>query len=438
MARSIEQQTITKAAWRLAPIAFLGLVLSFLDRVNLSFAALTLNRDLGLDQSVYGFAAGVFFFGYFIFEVPSNLILERIGARTWLARIMITWGVVTCITAFVATAWQLNVLRFLLGLAEAGYSPGVLFYFCLWFPKRHRGRMFAYFMLAQPVGAIIGAPMAAALLGMDGILGFKGWQWLFLTEGVPAIILSFIIYRALPSTPAEAKWLTADERVWLTTTLAAERAEVEKTGVMSLWRALRSPRLLLLSLGYGVYASCFWCVVFFLPQIVKATGVTVTMASLLSAVPYIAAGIATFINGRIADRSNALEHWMFAFTLIAAAALASMAYLGTSSSTWSLIAATVATTGILGFLPLFWGVMPRFLTGRAAAGGFAFVNSLASLGGFGGPFAFGWIAGLTGGYSGGLWTFSVVALLCGFIFLHSARLASPVLNAPQPAGAAAS
>jgi MFS family permease len=289
--------------------------------------------------------------------------------------------------------------------------------------------MFSCFMLAQPAGAIIGAPVAAGLLAMDGILGLKGWQWLFLIEGIPAVILGIIIYRALPGSPAEARWLSADARAWLTGTLAAERAEVERTGEVSLWRALRNRRLLLLSLAYGTYASCFWCVVFFLPQIIKATGATVTMASLLSALPYLAAGVATFINGRIADRSNALERWMFGFTVVAAAALGGMALLGTSP--WSLAAAVVAATGILGFLPLFWALMPRFLAGRAAAGGFAFVNSMSALGGFVGPFVFGWLANSTGGYGGGLAVFAVVALLCGVLFLLSARLAGPVPDASQ-------
>jgi ACS family tartrate transporter-like MFS transporter len=435
MQRTVEQQAIYKAAWRIAPIAFIGLVLSFLDRVNLGFAALTMNRDLGLDQAAFGFAAGVFFFGYFIFEVPSNLILEKVGARTWLARIMITWGVVTCLTAFVSSALQLNVLRFVLGLAEAGYSPGVLFFFCLWFPKKYRAQMFAYFMLAQPLGAIIGGPVAAGLLAMDGLAGFKGWQWLFLIEGIPAVVLGFLIYRAMPSKPAEAKWLTADERNWLTTKLAAERADVERAGPISLWRAFISPRMLLLSLGYGAYASCFWCVVIFLPQIIKATGVTVTTANLLSALPYVAAGIVTFIMGRIADRSERLERWIFGFTVVGALSLASMAYLGTSI--WSFGGSIVAMAAILGFLPLFWAIIPRFLTGAAAAGGFAFVNSISAIGGFVGPVVFGKMAAQTGGYVAGLYLFAAVALACGFIWLISARFAFPVVSTSEPATKAA-
>jgi MFS transporter, ACS family, tartrate transporter len=289
-------------------------------------------------------------------------------------------------------------------------------------------------MLAQPLGAIIGAPVAAGLLAMDGIAGFKGWQWLFLIEGIPAVVLGVIIYFVLPSSPKEARWLTGEERDWLITTLAAERAEVERIGVVSPWRAFRNPRMLLLSLGYGLYASCFWCVVFFLPQIVKATGVTVTAATLLSALPYVAAGIVTFIMGRVADGSERLEQWILSFTVIAAAALASMALLG--ASPWSLGGAIVAMGAILGFLPLFWAIIPRFLTGPAAAAGFAFVNSMSALGGFLGPVVFGWVAVKTGGYSGGLYLFAVVALVSGAIFIFSARFAAPE-PAAQPAARAA-
>jgi MFS transporter, ACS family, tartrate transporter len=417
---TVEDRTIRKAARRIMPLVFLGLVLSFLDRVNLGFAAVTMNRDLGLDQAVYGMIAGVFFIGYFLFEIPSNVILERVGARLWLARIMISWGLLTCVTAFAASALHLNVIRFLLGIAEAGYSPGVLFYLSLWFPRKHCARMFAIFMLAQPLGAIISAPLAAAFLSMDGILDLKGWQWLFLIEGLPAIALGFVFFRMLPPRPADAKWLAEDERAWLTGALDAERAAVEARGVHSLKTAFRNPRLLLVALGYGTFSSCFWCVVFFLPQIIKATGASATAATLLAALPYVAAGIVTFITGRIAARSHALEQWIFGFTSTAAVALAAMAYLGTSP--WSLAAAVVAMGAVLGFLPFPWAIIPRFLTGRAAAGGFAFVNSSSALGGFLGPLAFGWVAQQSGSYSAGLWAFAGVAVISGTIFLVSRRV----------------
>ncbi len=421
MQRSAEETGLAKAVWRIVPLCFLGLALSFLDRVCLGFAAVTMNADLGLTQADFAFAASVFFAGYFLFEIPSNLILARVGAPLWLGRIMITWGLVTCATAFVTNAGQLHALRFLLGVAEAGYAPGILYYFAQWFPKAHRGKAFGYFIIAQPIGAVVGGPIAAALLGLDDVRGLHGWQWLFVVAGVPAIILGCVLPFALPRSPGQAKWLTPQEREWFADTLAEERAAIDHTGPASAWSTLRHPRVMLLAIGYGAFAACFWCVVFFLPQIISAAGANAALASALSTAPYIAACALTLVAGRIADRAKRLEAWSFAFAAVAATGLAAMGLF--LNSPGSIVAAVIAVAVILGVLPIFWAIIPQFLTGKAAATAFAFVNSFAALGGFVGPMAFGLIAADTGDYARGLWVFAGAALASGLVWQASSVFA---------------
>jgi ACS family tartrate transporter-like MFS transporter len=418
---SLEDAGLAKAVWRIVPLCFLGLVLSFLDRVCLGFAAVTMNADLGLTQADFAFAASVFFAGYFLCEIPSNLVLVRVGAPLWLGRIMITWGLVTCATAFVTDAGQLHVLRFLLGVAEAGYAPGILYYFAQWFPKAHRGKVFGYVIIAQPIGAVVGGPIAAALLGLDDVGGLHGWQWLFVVAGLPAVILGCVLPFALPRSPAHAKWLTPQQREWLADTLAEERAAIDHSGPASTWSTLRHPRVLLLAIGYGAFAACFWCVVFFLPQIVSAAGAGARLTSVLSTAPYIAACALTLLSGRIADRGRKLESWSFAFAATAATGLAIMA--GLLSSPGSIVGAVVAVAVILGVLPIFWAIIPQFLTGKAAATAFAFVNSFAALGGFVGPMVFGMIATDTGDYVRGLWVFAAAALASGLVWQASSMFA---------------
>lgn len=421
MQRSAEETGIAKAVWRIVPLCFLGLVLSFLDRVCLGFAAVTMNADLGLTQADFAFAASIFFAGYFLFEVPSNLILTRVGAPLWLGRIMITWGLVTCATAFVNSAGELHVLRFLLGVAEAGYAPGILYYFAQWFPRDHRGKVFGYFIIAQPIGAIVGGPIAAALLGLDDARGLHGWQWLFVVAGLPAVVLGCLLLFALPRSPEHAQWLTPHEREWFVRTLAEERAAIELSGTASAWSTLRHPRVILLAIGYGTFAACFWCVVFFLPQIVSGVGLSAALASALATAPYIAACALTLVAARIANRTKLLEAWGFACAAVAAIALAAMGLLLTSP--WSIFAAVIAVAVILGALPIFWAIIPQFLTGKAAATAFAFVNSFAALGGFVGPMAFGLIATDTGDYTRGLWVFAGAALASGLIWQASTATA---------------
>ena len=422
MARAAHEEGFSKAVWRIVPLCFLGLVLSFLDRISLGFAATTMNTDLGLSPGDFAFAASVFFAGYFIFEIPSNLILARVGAPLWLGRIMITWGIVTCATAFVTNATQLHIARFLLGVAEAGYAPGILFYFAQWFPKAHRGKAFGYFIIAQPIGAIIGGPLAASLLGFNDALGLHGWQWLFIVAGAPAIILGIVFLFALPRSPERAKFLTAEQRDWFVNALAQERAEVADQGSQSAWAGLRHPRVIMLALGYGAFAACFWCVVFFLPQIISATGAGPSLASALSTAPYVAACVVTLIAGAIADRSGKLEAWSFAFALVAGISLGAMALLLSSSA--SIVAAIVSVAAILGVLPVFWAIIPRFLNGPAAAAAYAFVNSFAALGGFVGPMMFGAITDATGGYARGLLVFAAIAVLSGGVWWLSALFGS--------------
>ena len=252
-----------KVARRLAPLLMLCYFVAFLDRVNVGFAALAMNQDLGFDSAVFGFGAGIFFIGYFFFEVPSNLVLEKVGARVWIARIMFTWGLVSAATALVWNAPSFYAARFLLGAAEAGFFPGVLLYLTYWFPAQHRAKMVGLFMAAVPVSGVIGAPLSGWLLGLDGTLGLHGWQWLFILEGLPSILLSAVVWRCLTDQPRDASWLTARERTWLEATLARERAHRESVRKYRLAEALADGRVLRLSLLYlglvtGLYAVISW------------------------------------------------------------------------------------------------------------------------------------------------------------------------------------
>src|ERR1700761_7883854 len=248
--QTIEHRTIAKVSWRLLPLVALGYCIAYIDRSNISVAALTMNPDLGFSAYLYGWGAGTFFFGYFLFEVPSNLILEKIGARIWIARIMITWGIISGFTALVSGATSFMIIRFLLGAAEAGFFPGMILYLTYWFPARYRGRVISPLFIAQPVANAVASSGSAAILGMDGLLGFKGWQWIFIIEAIPAILLGLVILRIMTDRPARADWLAEDERAWLQARLDSESREVASAGHMSWMKALADPRVVALSVIY--------------------------------------------------------------------------------------------------------------------------------------------------------------------------------------------
>jgi ACS family tartrate transporter-like MFS transporter len=414
-------RAVRKAALRLLPLLGLALFVSFLDRVNLGFAAVTMNRDLGLSQTVYGLAAGMFFIGYFVFEVPSNLILQKVGARLWIGRIMITWGLVSGATAFVSSAFGLNIVRLLLGFAEAGFAPGIVLYLGFWFPRRYRSRILACFLIAQPLSAVVGAPLSGLLLLLDGVFGLKGWQWLFLMEAVPSVVLGVIMLFALPNNPAEASWLTPDERNELILELRAEHETLAATGISSLTGVVLNPRVILLALANVGMFACAFGLVFFLPQIVQTMGASPLASVLLSAIPYGAGAISTLAVGYWADRAASPERLAFASSVVVAIGLVGTALFGVSPG--ALLTLSVAAAGLFAFLPAFWSIPARFLIGTAAAAGIAMINSLGSLGGFVGPFLFGWLVAKTGGFSAALVLFASWAVVSGLLVLLSAHLA---------------
>ena len=412
---TLEQRTIARISRRLIPFLVVCYFVAYLDRVNVSFASLTMNKDLGLSASSFGFGAGIFFLAYFIFEVPSNLMLERFGARKWIARIMFSWGILSGMMAFITNETGFYVVRALLGIAEAGFFPGIIFFLTLWFPAAYRARIVGMFMAAIPLSTVIGAPISGLLLGLDGWLGFKGWQWLFLLEAAPAVILSGVVFFYLTESPAKAKWLPADEREWLVNRLTAERNNREATQKHSILQAILNLKVLALGLVYFGAVATNYGLSFFLPQIVKGFGLTNLQTGLVSALPYVVGTFAIIWWGRRSD-AKMERRFHTAFPIfVAAAGIAISTQL--PDPVMKMVALSVAGFGIFGCLAVFWTLPTAFLSGSAAAAGIAAINSIGNLAGFAGPFAMGYIKDLTGSYNGGLLSLSAVALIAVVIVL---------------------
>jgi D-galactonate transporter len=405
----LEIRTIAKVSKRLVPFLIICYFVAYLDRVNVGFAALTMNQDLGLSQTAFGFGAGIFFIAYFIFEVPSNLLLERFGARKWIARIMLSWGILSGAMAFIpniARATGLGnedsfyLLRVLLGAAEAGFFPGIIFYLTLWFPAEYRARIVGYFMAAIPLSTVIGAPISGVLLYLHGGLGLAGWQWLFVIEAVPAIILAGVVFFYLTDRPADAAWLEPDERSWLAEKLELERRHRETMHSYTVTQALVNPRVIGLSLVYFGAVATNYGLSFFLPQIVKAFGMNTFLTTVVSAAPYVVGLIGMVWWGRRSDRMVERRFHAALPLFIAAAGIAVSTAL--DDPTLKMLSLCVAGFGIFACLPVFWTLPTAFLSGAAAAAGIAVINSIGNLAGFAGPFAMGWIKDHTGSYAGGL------------------------------------
>jgi ACS family tartrate transporter-like MFS transporter len=411
----LEQRTIAKVSARLVPFLIVCYFVAYLDRVNVGFAALTMNKDLDLSASAFGFGAGIFFLAYFLFEVPSNLFLERVGARKWIARIMFTWGVVSGATAFIGGETSFFIVRVLLGIAEAGFFPGIIFFLTLWFPAVYRARIIGYFMAAIPLSTVIGAPVSGLLLGMDGVMGMKGWQWLFILEAMPALILSVVVYFYLTDRPSDATWLEPDERAWLVARLQQERTKRETVRHYSVTQALMNPKVLALSLVYFGAVATNYGLSFFLPQIVKAFGVSNFQAGLVTALPYVVGVISIVWWGRHSDRTLERRFHLALPLFVASAGIAISTAL--NDPTMKMIALSVAGFGIFGCLPVFWTFPTAFLSGPAAAGGIALINSIGNLAGFAGPYVMGRIRDLTGSYTGGLLSLSAAGLTAMIIVL---------------------
>ena len=420
MADPIAASALRKVRWRLIPFLFLLYIVAYLDRVNVGFAAIDMNRDLGFSAAVYGMGSGIFFLSYTLLEVPSNLMLTRFGPRIWIARIMFTWGVFSTAMIFVNGTVAFYVLRFLLGAAEAGFFPGIIFYLTHWFPARERARAVGLFMTATAMAGVIGAPISSALLQFDGAFGLKGWQWLFLIEGLPAMLLAPVVLMTMTERPADATWLTTDEREWLSREMAAEQAHTANAHV-TLRDALLSARLWIVSVPYLCIVIAFYGVSFWLPQIVQAnSGLGSATVVLLSAIPYAAATIGLVVVGASSDRFVE-RRWHVAVPCLIGAAGFVLTVIAPQTLAVALAALSIAAFGIWGTLGPFWTLPTAFLRGTAAAGGIALVNSVGNVGGFIGPILVGWIRESTGQFAPGLLTLAGILVLGAVVVLTMPR-----------------
>lgn len=421
-----ETRTINRVMWRLIPFIIFLYIFNYLDRVNVSFAKLTMSKDLGFSETVYGLGAGMFFVSYFLFEAPSNLIMERVGARLWMARIMISWGLVSSMMMFVKGPMSFYALRFLLGMAEAGFAPGILLYLTYWIPARQQARAVAWFLTSTALSGIIGSPLAGWLLRLNGVPLFghplAGWQWLFLLEGVPSVLAGFTVLLWMTDRPEQAHWLAPRERAWLSRRMAEDRAERMQHGHSSMGDALRSGRMWLLSFIYCLLMFGFQGINFWLASIVKAvTGLEdPRQVGLLTAIPFVAAGVAMVIVGRSSDRSGERRWHVASCTAVAALALLGC---GATDSPVAVIALlALAAAGIWSTVGPFWALPPAFLGGSAAAVGIALINSIGNLGGgFVGQAALGRLSDLTHSYKTGLAVVAAALLLGGALTVWAGR-----------------
>jgi MFS transporter, ACS family, tartrate transporter len=393
----LERETIHRVAWRLMPLLMLGYFCAYLDRVNVGFAGLTMNKALGFSGAEFGFGSGVFFLGYFLAELPSNLVLAKVGARRWIARILLTWGIISALTAFVWNDWSFYGIRFLLGIAEAGFYPGIVLFLTWWFPSYYRSRMMAFFQSASVISLIIGPPVSAWLLTIDGMFGLQGWQWLFLIEALPPIIMCFVIWFCLTDRPADAQWLRPEQRTWLQGRLDSEQTQREAVHSYALKEALLNPRVWLLTLVYFGQNVSNYGLLIFLPQIVKSFGISTQMTGFVSALPFVFAAFAMIYWGFRSDRSGNRSMYVASACLLCAAGLAACIFIGTEHPVWMTVALIVGIMGQQSIAPTFWALPTAMLSGVAAAGGIALINSVGNLGGFLGPYMFGMIKDATGG-----------------------------------------
>ena len=424
--RSVSEDAVyAKVAWRIIPLMFLCYIAAYLDRVNVGFAKLQMQSDVaGLSDTVYGLGAGIFFVGYFFFEVPSNILMEKFGARVWIARIMITWGIISSATLFVNSPWMFYALRFLLGLAEAGFFPGIILYLTYWFPSRRRGRMVAFFMTAIALTGVVGGPVSGWILHQfNGVANLKGWQMLFLLEGIPSILIGLCIPFILDDGVRSARWLAAEEKELLEENLKKE--EFHKTH-LPLSQIFVDPRLLLFCLVYfccafGLYGTGFW-----IPQLIKNTGINDPLyVGLLTAIPYGFGAIAMVLFGRSSDHSGERRwHFTTAACLGAVGIVISNLYRG--NTLIAMIGLTIATVGILATFPIFWPMPTAVLAGTAAAAGIAWINSVGNLAGFFGPSIVGLVTDLTRRGDYGLYVVSAMLLLGAVLVLAFVPKKNPV------------
>ena len=413
---TVGSSAMRKIGRRIVPFLALLYFAAFLDRSNVSFAAPTMNRELGFSPYVYGLGAGVFFIGYVLFEIPSNLILHKVGARRWIARIMLTWAVCAAAMALLTGAGGFYFVRFLLGVAEAGFFPGVIYYLTRWAPAGDRARIIGLFMTAIAISTALSGPLSNLILGLNGVFGLSGWRWMFLVEAVPSLILGVAVLFFLPDTPNDAAWLSVEENAWLAGTLEAEASRRPPGRSAHALAGLADPMIIVLALAYfgveiGLYGVILW-----IPQILVAAGTPAPMAGYVTAIPYSIAAVAMVWWCRHSDKARE-RHWhIAAASAVGAVGLAASA-LAAHSPLLSVIAITFGTAGTLAVLPIFWTLPAARLSGAAAAGGIALINAVGNVGGFVGPYAVGWIKQATGDFAYGLLALAAGVLATGLVAL---------------------
>ncbi|MGB8490152.1 MAG: MFS transporter [Bacteroidales bacterium] len=410
----------SRITWRIIPLLFICYIVAYIDRINVGFAKLQLQAVLGVDErifdSVYGLGAGLFFIGYFLFEVPSNLILQRVGARIWIARIMIVWGIVSTFMLFIRSTTSFYFVRFLLGVAEAGFYPGVIFYLTYWFPDKERAHTVALFATGTVIAGIVGSPLSGAILELHGAGGLEGWQWLFLLEGIPAVILGLIVIFVLPDRPGNARWLSSDEKAWIRTCLNEEALKSRGLAHFRLSEAFTSGRIWLLCFIYflltvGIYGYEMW-----LPSTIKElSGLSYSLVGLINAIPYLVAVVVMLLIGYHSDKTGERRWHVAAPAFAAAAGFGLSAYM--QNPYLAMMALMVALVGLKSAMGPFWALSTTFLSGTAAAGGIALINSVGNLGGFVGPTLVGVMNDRTGNIRISLWILGAALLLMGLLIL---------------------
>ncbi|SAK81516.1 membrane protein [Caballeronia catudaia] len=419
---SLEQSTMRKVFRRLVPFFALCYFVSFLDRVSVGFASLQMNQAIGLTAAQYGLGSGLFFLLYFLFEVPSNLLLVRVGARIWLARIMITWGLISGATAFVVGPHSFYAVRLLLGLAEAGFFPGVAYLLTLWFPSAYRARVMGYLLVAAPLSSVIGSPISGMLLslhGLDGLAGLQGWQWMFLIEALPALILGVVIIQYLKGAPDSVHWLRAEERGWLSARMSNEYLQRPEDHNVPVSQVFSDKRVwLLAAMAFGFFLTIYG-IGFFLPQIVKSFGLSNAQTGFVTAIPYVIGSASLVFWARRSDRTRE-RRWNIALpTLIGAASLVGASLSG--DPVVKLVLFCFLAFGMFGALPAFWAINTELLSGSAAAASIAWIGAVGNLGGFAGPYLLGVTKDLTGTDTAALMLMAVVALIAAAIALSVSR-----------------
>jgi len=397
---SREAAVIGQIRWRILPLLFAGYFTAYIDRVNVGFAALTMNQALGLTAAQYGLGGGLFFAGYVAFGVPSNLVLARLGARVWLPIIMVAWALASLLNAWATGPASFYAIRLILGVAEAGLYPGLLYVLTEWLPGRYRVRMITLLVLSTPVSIMLGSLISQPILRMDGVSGLAGWQWLFLLQALPTIVLALVFYLAMPDSPATARWLTAENRQWLVERLARERAKREQVGRFSIGDALTSPTVWLIAIaGIGINFAAYGLILF-LPQMIRALGVSTALTPLVNAIPFAVCAVVMVLWSSHSDKSME-RNWHAAIpAAVAGVALIACPFL--QNPVLTMVALTLGITGIFCYVSIFWAVPSAMLTGAAAAAGLALINAVANLGSFAGPYALGWVKDVTGSFSLGI------------------------------------